>query len=129
MSSPSRASSSSSGRTIANADPVTRNALRYTVSAREYELLHEYLISRAPMLRKRAPQPTRKEKRKTEDAAPSREDEAIDYNAATIRLTLRLFLTAYSGLKLWDYVTEQLIRRKTRAVQYVPYHSFLNIQM
>ncbi|KAI0408524.1 hypothetical protein F4802DRAFT_550192 [Xylaria palmicola] len=36
-------------------DPVLRNALRYTISAREYETLHKYVISRSRILRKRAP--------------------------------------------------------------------------
>ncbi|KAI1323106.1 hypothetical protein F5Y16DRAFT_384678 [Xylariaceae sp. FL0255] len=37
------------------ADPVLRNALRYTISAREYETLHKYVLSRSRLLRKRAP--------------------------------------------------------------------------
>ncbi|KAK5653000.1 hypothetical protein OQA88_9286 [Cercophora sp. LCS_1] len=36
-------------------DPVLRNALRYTISAREYALLHKYVISRSRVLKKRAP--------------------------------------------------------------------------
>ncbi|KAH9885323.1 hypothetical protein F4778DRAFT_761106 [Xylariomycetidae sp. FL2044] len=37
------------------ADPVLRNALRYTISAREYDTLHKYVLSRSRILRKRAP--------------------------------------------------------------------------
>jgi hypothetical protein len=36
-------------------DPVLRNALRYTISAREYALLHKYVISRSRLLKRRAP--------------------------------------------------------------------------
>lgn len=36
-------------------DPILRNALRYTISAREYSLLHRYVISRSRVLKKRAP--------------------------------------------------------------------------
>lgn len=36
-------------------DPILRNALRYTISAREYALLHKYVISRSRVLKKRAP--------------------------------------------------------------------------
>ncbi|GAB7357091.1 hypothetical protein MBLNU459_g7902t1 [Dothideomycetes sp. NU459] len=43
-------------------DPILRNALRYTVSAKEYKLLHDYLISRAPAVERRTPQPRRFEK-------------------------------------------------------------------
>ena len=37
------------------ADPILRNALRYTISAREYALLHRYVISRSRLLKRRAP--------------------------------------------------------------------------
>ncbi|KAK3401793.1 hypothetical protein B0T20DRAFT_492711 [Sordaria brevicollis] len=36
-------------------DPILRNALRYTISAREYAVLHKYVISKSKTLRKRAP--------------------------------------------------------------------------
>jgi hypothetical protein len=36
-------------------DPVLRNALRYTISAREYALLHKYVLSRSRTLKRRAP--------------------------------------------------------------------------
>ncbi|KAJ4303876.1 hypothetical protein N0V88_001474 [Collariella sp. IMI 366227] len=36
-------------------DPILRNALRYTISAREYATLHRYVISRSKVLKKRAP--------------------------------------------------------------------------
>lgn len=37
------------------ADPILRNALRYTISAREYALLHRYVLSRSRLLKRRAP--------------------------------------------------------------------------
>ncbi|KAK3682271.1 hypothetical protein B0T22DRAFT_432768 [Podospora appendiculata] len=55
VSSPSLSSSSSAPARSAATDPVLRNALRYTISAREYGLLHKYVISRSRMLKKRAP--------------------------------------------------------------------------
>lgn len=36
-------------------DPVLRNTLRYTISAREYALLHRYVLSKSRQLKKRVP--------------------------------------------------------------------------
>ena len=36
-------------------DPILRNALRYTISAREYAALHRYVLSRSRLLRRAAP--------------------------------------------------------------------------
>lgn len=36
-------------------DPILRNTLRYTISAREYALLHRYILSRSRQLKKRVP--------------------------------------------------------------------------
>ena len=36
-------------------DPILRNALRYTISAREYEKLHKYVLSKSRLLKKRMP--------------------------------------------------------------------------
>lgn len=99
----SSSSSSSSGKPD-KVDPVVRNALRYTLSAREYKLLHQYLISRAP--------PAARQK-----APPPRRYEAIvkgtdDYNAAAIRASLRLAISSYSALKLWEIVSTRLMGRK-----------------
>ena len=109
QSSGSTGGASSSGRSIADADPVTRNALRYTISAREYQLLHQYLLSRTPVLRKRTLPP------KNYEAVVIKDD---DYNAATIRATARMFVALYSGLSLWDVVTERFMGRKV-AHEYV----------
>ncbi|KLU87266.1 hypothetical protein MAPG_06267 [Magnaporthiopsis poae ATCC 64411] len=39
----------------AASDPILRNALRYTVSAREYATLHKYILSRSRVLKRNAP--------------------------------------------------------------------------
>ncbi|KAL1881483.1 hypothetical protein VTK73DRAFT_3545 [Phialemonium thermophilum] len=42
-------------RVDSTADPILRNALRYTISAQEYALLHRYVLSRSRFLKRRAP--------------------------------------------------------------------------
>jgi len=87
----------------AHVDPVLRNAIRYTISAKEYKTLHEYLLKNSPkVVRNRAPQPSKY------DAAIKNKD---DYNAAAVRASLRVFIAAQTGLKLWDIITAQIARR------------------
>ncbi|KAK8116534.1 uncharacterized protein PG998_004815 [Apiospora kogelbergensis] len=50
---PRAASKASQSKSLA--DPVLRNAIRYTMSPREYESLHKYVLSRSRVLRRRAP--------------------------------------------------------------------------
>jgi hypothetical protein len=103
----SRSSSSSNGLPKRPIDPITRTALRYTISPREYELLHQYLISRAPeRVQKRTPNPTRYEKI-TKSAS-----DTGDYNVATLRTALRLFAGAFTGLKTWELVSSQIASRR-----------------
>jgi hypothetical protein len=83
-------------------DPVLRNALRYTISAREYELLHQYLLSRAPAVRKRTPHP------KKFDAISRGPD---DYNVAAVRASLRLGVVTFSALKAWELINARLLAR------------------
>ncbi|KAF2473260.1 uncharacterized protein BDR25DRAFT_282645 [Lindgomyces ingoldianus] len=90
---------SSGGKPI---DPILRNALRYTISPREYQLLHQYLLSRAPAVRKRAPPPRRY------NAITKGSD---DYNAAAIRASLRLAVATLSGLKAWELITTRVLAR------------------
>jgi hypothetical protein len=90
---------SSNGQPI---DPLTRNALRYSLSPREYKLLHKYLIARAPVVRERAPQPHKYEKSVKN---------SNDYNAAAIRASLRVFGATFAGLKLWDLITAKVLMR------------------
>ena len=58
-SAPSVTSSGASGGSKptakSTADPVLRNALRYTISAREYALLHKYVLSRSRAVKRRVP--------------------------------------------------------------------------
>ncbi|KAK4133738.1 hypothetical protein BT67DRAFT_462809 [Trichocladium antarcticum] len=54
----SRSPGHSSGPSVtarSTSDPILRNALRYTISAREYATLHKYVISRSRALKRRAP--------------------------------------------------------------------------
>jgi len=108
-SAPSSSSSDSSKRPI---DPVLRNALRYTVSAKEYKLLHEYLISRSAAAEKRAPKPKR-----YEALVKSTED----YNVATVRVSLRVLIAAFTGLKGWEFISKKLLERKQKSSSYVNY--------
>lgn len=103
----SRSSSASGNLPKRPVDPITRTALRYTISPREYELLHQYLISKAPeRVQKRTPNPTRYEKI-TKSAS-----DTGDYNVATLRAALRLFAGTYAGLKVWELVLRQIASRK-----------------
>ncbi|KAI9715158.1 MAG: hypothetical protein M1812_006137 [Candelaria pacifica] len=87
----------------AKVDPILRNALRFTVSAKEYKLLHQYLINRSPpAVQKRAPQP-----RRYESIVHSKND----YNAAAVRASLRVFLATQTGLKLWDVISTKLLSK------------------
>ncbi|KAF2738181.1 hypothetical protein EJ04DRAFT_429555 [Polyplosphaeria fusca] len=104
MSSSSAASQPSSTGKPERMDPILRNALRYTVSPREYQLLHQYLLSRAPAVKKRALPPRRY------DAVARGSD---DYNAAAVRASLRLAVLTFSGLKAWEFISTKLIARRS----------------
>ncbi|KAF1947923.1 hypothetical protein EJ02DRAFT_8359 [Clathrospora elynae] len=101
MSSASAPLPSSSGKPI---DPILRNALRYTISAKEYELLHQYLLSRAPVVKKCTIHPKRY------DAIAMGTD---DYNVAAFRASLRLGVLTFSGLKAWELISSKLLARGT----------------
>jgi hypothetical protein len=115
------------------ADPVLRNALRYTISAREYATLHKYVISRSRALKKRAPtvekvqriidgprgrtQATGKGGRGKGKGADSEEDKAAvrgadDYNARAIRHSIRVFVATGALMKLWDFASARLMKKK-----------------
>lgn len=103
----SRSSSGSTGASKRPIDPITRTALRYTISPREYELLHQYLISRAPeRVQKRTPNPPRYE-RIIKSAS-----ETGDYNVASFRAALRVFVAAYTGLKGWEVISRHIANRR-----------------
>ncbi|KAF7443828.1 hypothetical protein A1F94_009922 [Pyrenophora tritici-repentis] len=90
---------SPSGKPI---DPILRNALRYTISAKEYQLLHQYLLSRAPVVKKRSIHPKRY------DAIAKGPD---DYNVAAFRAALRLGVVTLTGLKAWELIQTKLLSR------------------
>ncbi|KJZ71662.1 hypothetical protein HIM_08974 [Hirsutella minnesotensis 3608] len=69
-------------------DPVLRNTLRYTISAREYAVLHKYILSRSRVLRRSAPGPA------TVDKALARPG-GDDYNARAVRHALRVFAATW----------------------------------
>ena len=52
---PRPVSSTSKPKPNTAVDPILRNALRYTISAREYETLHKYVLSKSRLLKKRMP--------------------------------------------------------------------------
>ncbi|KAI0129813.1 hypothetical protein BJ170DRAFT_617682 [Xylariales sp. AK1849] len=121
-----RASSKSQPRSAA--DPILRNALRYTISAREYDSLHKYVISRSRLLKRRAPSanavekymnggnPTReidgrvaKGKGKARDGgAGSAGNRGDTYNARAIRHALRVFVATGLGMKVYEVLMARL---------------------
>lgn len=83
-------------------DAAMRNALRYTISAKEYETLHKYIISRSKVLKRNAPTVARVEKLVER---PGRDD----YNAAAVRASLRVFMATAAGLKVWGLIKERVL--------------------
>nr|POE78660.1 hypothetical protein CFP56_62911 [Quercus suber] len=108
----SSASSSSASRVPRNRalDPITRTALRYTISPREYALLHQYLISRAPRrVQKQTPDPPQYEN------STANTSETSDYNAAALRAALRTFIATYVGMKGYEAITTKIAARRSAA--------------
>lgn len=83
------------------ADPILKNALRYTISAKEYQTLHKYIISRSKLLKRNALSVSQVEKLVDR---PGRDD----HNAAAIRASLRVFLATAAGLKAWSIIRERI---------------------
>ncbi|KAF2396082.1 hypothetical protein EJ06DRAFT_483971 [Trichodelitschia bisporula] len=101
-------------------DPIVRNAMRYSLSPREYKLLHKYLLSRTPAVRTKAPQPARFERAVTA---------ADDYNAAALRASVRLFGGVYGGLKLWEVIAARVLGRKPVPAPKQPFYKSGNIRL
>ena len=98
----------------AKIDPILRNTLRYTISAKEYRTLHEYLITRSPQaLRERAPPPAKV------DSITKASD---DHNAAAIRASLRVFIASQTGLQIWDLITTRILAKgkPQKFVEFIP---------
>lgn len=118
-------------------DPILRNALRYTISTREYALLHKYVISRSRVLKKRAPtvdtvqrimdgtpqnrsraQSIGKGDRRKGKGKEGEEDKAPlvggadDYNARAIRHSIRVFIATGALMKLWEVASARLMGKK-----------------
>ncbi|UNI22741.1 hypothetical protein JDV02_008604 [Purpureocillium takamizusanense] len=112
---PRRVSSSTPGAgASAPIDPILRNTLRYTVSAREYATLHKYIISRSRLLRRSAPTPGAVDKALS--ATPSsgsvddkkRASGGDDYNARAVRHALRVFAATWVGMKGWEAISKRI---------------------
>ncbi|KHO01580.1 uncharacterized protein MAM_00581 [Metarhizium album ARSEF 1941] len=84
-------------------DPVLRNTLRYTISAREYATLHRYVISRSRTLRRAAPTPA-----SVDRALQPQRDGGDDYNARAVRHALRVFVATMVGVKGWKAVCRRV---------------------
>ncbi|KAH8899802.1 hypothetical protein GQ53DRAFT_675918 [Thozetella sp. PMI_491] len=132
------------------ADQVLRNALRYTISAREYALLHKYVISRSRALKKRVPTvetvqrimegppksrgrapslakgPKGKSKEPAGEGKPAESSTAAsaaaadDYNSRAIRHSLRVFVATGTLMKLAEVVTARLMGKKQEATTNQP---------
>jgi len=86
-----------------------RNALRYTISAKEYETLHKYIISRSKVLRRNAPTVSRVERLvEPTSSTGSGSNGGSEYNIAAIRATLRLFIVSAAGLQAWEAIKKRL---------------------
>lgn len=83
-------------------DPILRNALRYTISAKEYETLHKYILSRSKVLKRNTPTVSQVEKYV---AKPGRDDQ----NAAAVRAAVRVFIATAAGLKAWAIIKERVM--------------------
>ncbi|KAL4807164.1 hypothetical protein BDV18DRAFT_113708 [Aspergillus unguis] len=84
--------------------PILRNALRVSLSAKEYKALHEYAQS-SPALQNKLPSPTRYE-------AITRSKNK--YNEAAVRASLRVFLASGGLLKMVEFVVSRLRGSKVK---------------
>ncbi|EAQ84750.1 hypothetical protein CHGG_08764 [Chaetomium globosum CBS 148.51] len=137
---PGSRSSGSSGHSSVPAqsttDPILRNALRYTISAREYATLHKYVISRSRALKKHAPavgtvqriiDGPRGQTQSANKVAQGKgkgkegdgEDEraaavhsAQEYNARAVRHSIRVFVATGALMKLWEVVSARVLGKK-----------------
>ena len=83
--------------------PVLAKMLRYTLSEKEYETLHHYLLRRfTPTIRNKIP---------STQQYKSFNRGRDDYNASAVRASLRVFVATQSGLRLWTWISEHFLRR------------------
>ncbi|RDW66411.1 hypothetical protein BP6252_10046 [Coleophoma cylindrospora] len=106
-----------------SADPVIlRNTLRYTISAKEYQTLHKYIISRSRVLRRNAPTVPQVEKLV---ARPGGED----YNAAAVRASLRLFFASSAALKAYTVISERFLGKENSRGKKIPLWRSPNLRL
>lgn len=133
------APSGRAGAAAAAADPILRNTLRYTVSAREYATLHKYIISRSRVLKRNAPSvetvarlvnggpasgrtTARIEGRKSEARGSDKNKPdkagvdplapANDYNVRAVRHSIRVFVATSIAMKTWALISKKLMGAK-----------------
>jgi len=107
-SSGSSASSDSSRRSTSDNNSVLRNALRFSVSSKEEEMLRRYLKSR------KADHQSAPSSSQTVDDKQNEVEE--DYNVATVRIAGRLFISTYSALELWHLLISRFTRGDIQSV-------------
>ena len=90
------------GSASSASDPVLRNALRYTISAREYASLHKYILSKSKTLRRATPSPAAAEK------VLQPNPKGDDYNVKAVRHAIRVFATTFVGMKGWEMVLRRM---------------------
>jgi hypothetical protein len=106
MSSHSESESPQTARQL-HVNPILRNALRISLTATEYKLLHEYLIKRSPIaIQGCAPSPS------SFEAIVQSKD---TYNEAAVRGSLRVFVTTAAGMKLLGFIAGRLLGRAKNA--------------
>ncbi|KAM0816773.1 hypothetical protein AB5N19_02575 [Seiridium cardinale] len=107
-------------------DPILRNTLRYTISAREYESLHKYVLSRSRLLKRKAPSVNAVEKymaggkpeyrqdkgKAREGSSASNSSGGDSYNARAVRHALRVFIVTGLGMKAYGVIMGRLKGRK-----------------
>lgn len=79
--------------------PVVRNALRISLSAKEYKTLHQLVSQRAPSFQSKLPSPS-----KYEAIVRSKNR----HNEAAFRTSVRVFLASGALLKLVDLVARRI---------------------
>lgn len=80
--------------------PVARDALRLCLTGKEYKILHDHVVKRAPAaVQKKAPSPPRFES----IVRPKNK-----YNEAAVRASLRVFFGSGLGLKLVDAIVRRI---------------------
>lgn len=99
------------------AEPVARNALRYSMSAKEYATLHKYVLTRSKLLKRAAPTPGTVERiidgeRAHTARKESREGRVVgagdEYNTRAIRHAIRVFIATGSFMKIYNVAMRKL---------------------